>query len=125
MTVRTILIPLVLVLAACGTSSPQAAPAPSAAPKTVVLKETEYALDPKTLDLKPGAYVFHVQDDGKSIHDLHIIDSSGRQLAATKMVLVGGQSDDIQVSLKTGAYTMYCGVPTHRTKGMEGTISVK
>lgn len=114
---------------ACGGSSPTssgspptAAPSPTA--QTLTITETEFSLSPATLTLKPGSYSIHAENTGKFPHDLHIVDSGNTQVGATSAVLSPGGSSDFTVTLKSGTYTMYCAVDSHRERGMQGTITV-
>jgi plastocyanin len=56
-------------------------------------------------------------------HDVHIEDSSGKELGGTEVVQEG--ADSAEVELKPGTYTYFCSVPGHREAGMEGTLTVK
>jgi plastocyanin len=97
----------------------------SASGQNITIKETEFALDPKDLTLKPGSYVFTAESDGSFPHDLHIVDPSGQEVAATSAPLKPGDKAQVNVTLKAGSYTMYCGVDSHRARGMQGTITVQ
>ncbi len=116
-----------LAVAACGGNPAPAAPAatPVPTPVTMVIKESEFMLDPKDQTLKPGAFVFHASNVGKAPHDLHIIDSSGAEVAALTPVVMPGQEADLRVTLKAGTYTIFCGVGMHRQRGMEGKLTVQ
>ena len=112
---------------ACGGSpstATQATPTPAPTPQSVTVSETEFAFNPSTLNLKAGDYVFQVQDAGKAPHDLHIVDSTNQAVAGTTAVLQGGQASTFTATLKAGTYTMFCAVDGHRTRGMQGTITV-
>lgn len=56
-------------------------------------------------------------------HDVHIEDSSGKEIGGTEIVQEG--ADSAEVELKPGTYTYFCSVPGHRQAGMEGTLTVK
>jgi plastocyanin len=56
-------------------------------------------------------------------HDVHIEDSSGKEIGGTEVVSDGKAVAD--VDLKPGTYTFFCSVPGHREAGMEGTLTVK
>jgi plastocyanin len=56
-------------------------------------------------------------------HDVHIEDSSGKELGGTEVIQEG--ADSAEVELKPGTYTYFCSVPGHREAGMEGTLTVK
>lgn len=47
-----------------GSSSTASTPTPTPTPKTVSLTESEFKIDPGTLSLKPGTYIFQLQNGG-------------------------------------------------------------
>jgi plastocyanin len=103
-------------LAACGGgSSSGSAPAstPTPTPQTLTFRESEFKIDPSTLTLKPGTYVFQLQDAGSFPHDLHIAPKDGGTELASS------------TQMKAGEYVIWCGVGAHRSRGMEGTVTVK
>ena len=115
-------------LAACGGgsstgSAPASTPAPT--PQTLTFRESEFKIDPSTLTLKPGTYVFQLQDAGNFPHDLHIAPKAGGAELASSPQMKAGESSSFIVSLKAGDYVIWCGVDAHRSRGMEGTITVK
>ena len=128
---------LTLLVAACGgttDTSTSAAPAASAAsaaptaaptPPTVMFHMTEFKIDPQTVTLKPGDYVFQFADEGKFPHDFHIApQGSTTELAATTKPMKMGEMDSLKVTLAKGVYIFWCGVGKHRQQGMEGSITV-
>lgn len=88
------------------------------------MNETEFAITPATLSLKPGSYVFRAVNAGKFPHDLHVFDSSNQEVGATTKTLAPGDSADVQVTLKAGSYSFFCAVDSHKDRGMKGTITV-
>jgi plastocyanin len=56
-------------------------------------------------------------------HDVHVSDSSGKDLGGTDIIT--GSSTSATVNLKPGKYTFYCSVPGHEAAGMKGTLTVK
>jgi plastocyanin len=56
-------------------------------------------------------------------HDVVIEDSSGEEVAATK--LIGEGEDSTTAELEAGEFTFFCSVPGHREAGMEGVLSTK
>ena len=93
--------------------------------QTVEFKETEYTLAPATLTLKAGRYTFHVQNVGQFPHDLHVAASADGTEVGSSTVITAGQSASFSVTLRPGAYTLWCGVDAHRSLGMQGTITVQ
>ena len=115
-------------LAACGGgsssgSAPASTPAPT--PQTLTFRESEFKIDPSSLTLKPGTYVFQLQDAGNFPHDLHIAPKDGGAELASSPQMKAGETASFTVTLKAGEYVIWCAVDAHRTRGMEGTITVK
>jgi plastocyanin len=72
---------------------------------------------------KPGPVTIDFTNDSPLGHDVHIADSSGKDLGGTN-VITGG-STSATVDLKPGKYTFFCSVPGHEQAGMKGTLTVK
>lgn len=114
-------------LVACGSGSASTAttPAPTSKPLTVVkVTESEFAITPSTFTLTPGDYDFQVTSTGKFPHDLHIVDSTGRELGNTIGRLANGDLVHVRVTLDKGTYKAFCAVADHQAKGMTATITV-
>lgn len=127
-----------LLLAACGGSSSStssagasspaaaspAAASPAASGQTTTVDLRDFTLNPNTIALNgPGTYTFHVTNSGNAPHALAI---EGNGLADTKTAtLQNGGAADLQVTLKSGTYTIYCPVDSHEERGMKGTLTVK
>jgi plastocyanin len=122
----------VLLVAGCGSGAPaqsgqpaQASAAASPTPQSVALTETEFKIEPATLSLKSGSYVFTVTSQGKFPHDLHIApQGTTAEIGAVPIIKPGDPSQSLTVDLKAGVYTYWCGVGRHRANGMEGTLTV-
>jgi len=99
-------------------------PEGAATQKTVVIKESEFKLDPSNITLdKPGTYIFEAKNIGTTTHALEI---EGNGVEAETSLLDAGSSGKVKVELKKpGIYEMYCPVDGHRAEGMEGKITVK
>jgi uncharacterized cupredoxin-like copper-binding protein len=86
--------------------------------RTVVIKESEFKLDPSNVTLdKPGTYVFKARNIGNFPHALevedHGVEAETRQLNA-------GRSWKLKVDFKNpGTYEMYCPVDGHRDGGQD------
>jgi plastocyanin len=72
---------------------------------------------------KAGKDTINFTNSSPVPHDVHIEDSSGKELGGTEVISEG--ADSAEVELKPGTYTYFCSVPGHREAGMEGTLTVK
>lgn len=128
---------LALLLAGCGTdtpensgggtSSPTTAGPSSAAPNpgqstTLNVSETEFTIKLSKSAVKPGDYVFAISNDGSFPHNLAIAGPGvDNKISDT---FQGGNEGELAVTLQEGTYTLWCAVGTHRAQGMETTIKV-
>jgi uncharacterized cupredoxin-like copper-binding protein len=121
------LIPVGLLLAACGGSSNgnQGSAAGGAVVQTVQVSEKEFSLNPGTITLpKPGTYEFDVTNDGSITHAFTVEQSGGGDEAKTGDISPGSHKTVKFTFSAGGSYEMYCPVDGHKSQGMEGTISV-
>jgi uncharacterized cupredoxin-like copper-binding protein len=121
-----ILVPAVLVLAACGGNSnkPQAASTGTgAAMQTISLSEKEYSITPRSISIaKPGTYAFKVTNDGQIPHALEVQGHGAEQKTAE---IQPGASATLTVALTAkGSYEVFCPIDDHRGKGMQASLSV-
>jgi VCBS repeat-containing protein len=108
-----------------GGASPAASSSPAAASgQTTTVDLKDFTLNPSTITLNAaGTYTFHVTNSGNAPHALAI---EGNGLPDTKTAtLQNGGAADLQVTLKSGTYTIYCPVDSHEQRGMKGTLTVK
>ena len=96
-----------------------------ASTNVVQFKETEYTLAPSEIKLKAGTYTFRVQNVGQFPHDLHVATTADGTEMGGSAVVLAGQTNSFTITLRPGAYTMWCAVDAHRSLGMEGTITVQ
>jgi uncharacterized cupredoxin-like copper-binding protein len=80
---------------------------------TVQVKEVEYKITLSTHKVPHGVVTFVVKNAGRIAHNLTI--QQGGKHTAT---LGPGKTVKLTVTLKKGAYTLYCSVPGHRQLGM-------
>ena len=138
---------LLLGLAACGSdsksSSTTAAPAaaattPAAAATTpagaattaagagatgtaVAVKESEFKIELPQTSFAAGTYTFNITNSGQFKHNI-IVEGNGTKVQSD--TLAGGATGTLSIPLTPGTYDVYCGVPTHKSKGMDLTITV-
>jgi uncharacterized cupredoxin-like copper-binding protein len=126
-----LLLPVCLALAGCGggygsssgNSGATTAAAPAAAGHVVSLSETEYKISPSTVSVaKAGKVTFDVKNMGQITHAFEI---EGNGVESKTGSIAPGEAASITVTLsKNGKYEMYCPIPGHRDKGMEGTVQI-
>jgi uncharacterized cupredoxin-like copper-binding protein len=129
---------LILALAGCGgssgggTSTATTTTPPASTPsggggggsgKTVDVTLADFSI---TLaggnSLTPGAYTFHVTNNGATDHNL-TINGPGVSDQATP-TFGGGESKDLTVTLQNGTYEFFCSVPGHKEAGMDVNVTV-
>jgi plastocyanin len=81
------------------------------------------AFTSEKITAKAGKDTVNFTNSSPVPHDVHIEDSSGKELGGTEVIQEG--SNSAEVELKPGTYTFFCSVPGHRQAGMEGTLTVK
>ncbi|MEN3308338.1 MAG: hypothetical protein V7603_4540 [Micromonosporaceae bacterium] len=106
------------------TTPAQASPTP-AAPVKVTVDETEFKITLSQSSFRPGSYEFAVTNSGKFPHNV-VINGPGvdKQKIPAGTPLTAGQAGAGTVTLQSGSYEIYCGVPGHKAKGMDLTIQV-
>jgi PQQ system protein len=120
------LVPLGLLLAACGGSSgSEGSAAGGAVIQTIRISEKEYSLNPSTVTLpKPGTYEFDVTNDGSITHAFNVEESGGGDEAEAGDIDPGSHKTVKFTFSAGGSYEMYCPIDGHKTQGMAGTIMV-
>ena len=100
-----------------------AAPA-SASTSTTTVKatETDFHIALSKTSFKTGKYVFDAVNKGQTTHAL-MITGPGIKMAMTKDIQPG-QSATLAVTLKKGAYDVFCPIPGHKALGMNVNINV-
>ena len=107
--------------AAPTTSAPAAKPtAPDGAIKVSL---TDFAITPSTLTAKSGSVVFFVTNDGKTPHNLTILDATKKDVGHSAD-LGAGQAAVLTVTLAAGTYHIDCSLPGHESLGMSGSLVV-
>jgi uncharacterized cupredoxin-like copper-binding protein len=90
--------------------------------KTITVKEKEYRLILSTRKSTAGPTRFIVKNTGKLAHAFAIA-GPGLKTKRTKTIKPGA-SATLSVTLKSGAYTVWCPMPGHAALGMKATITV-
>jgi uncharacterized cupredoxin-like copper-binding protein len=125
-----LLVGVVLAATGCGGSSSgessprtESSTATAAAGATFTIRETEFRLDPATVDVRSaGTVVLRAVNRGKVMHALGI---EGHGVDAETAEIGPGESATLRVDLtKSGRYELYCPVDGHKQQGMEGELVV-
>jgi uncharacterized cupredoxin-like copper-binding protein len=126
------LVGITVLLAGCGSDSTttttgtpaENTPTVAKAAKQVVVRETEFRLDPARADGgSEGLVSIRIVNDGKVAHALAVDGPNG--LVELDGRVEPGASATLEADLdQPGTYTMYCPLDGHRAKGMSGTITV-
>jgi uncharacterized cupredoxin-like copper-binding protein len=108
-----------------GTASTSAATStsPSAGSQALSVGETEFKLNPGTLQVsKPGTVKITVANNGTTVHALEVEGPGGE--AKTGDIQPGARKTLTVRLNKAGSFEMYCPVDGHRKLGMAGTVTV-
>ena len=110
--------------AAESTTSGAESTAAAGAGETVEVSETDFALDPSEVSVKPGTVTFDVSNDGEATHNLEVEGPDGEEELSSD--LQPGDAGELTVDLtEPGTYEMYCPVDGHKEMGMTGEITVE
>ncbi|MFJ3202134.1 copper-binding protein [Streptomyces sp. NPDC086989] len=132
---------LAVLLAACGgggyggagngpaaTPTPPAAPAAPVTPAPAAPASTRVTADLSDFHIAlsrtaftPGPYTFALRNTGHHEHALEIEGPGGEQRSKT---LAPGENGTLDITLKEGAYELYCPVDGHKDLGMKTQITV-
>jgi plastocyanin len=82
---------------------------------------TEFAFQPSTVTAASGTITITMHNNGQFPHNLQF---DGQAAPIVPDNLTAGQSATATVTLAPGTYTFFCPVPTHRDRGMVGTLTV-
>ena len=89
---------------------------------TLTAVETDFGISLDAETLTAGEYEIEVRNEGGAGHDLRI-GQDGEDLARTA-VIDPGASETLTVTLEPGEYVFYCSISTHRSMGMELSVTV-
>ena len=107
--------------ASSGAAVASAGPA-SAGATTVKATETDFHIALSKTAFKAGRYAFDAVNKGHTTHAL-MITGPGIKMDMTKDI-GPGKSATLAVTLKNGAYDIYCPIPGHKALGMNVNINV-
>ena len=132
---------LLALLAACGGA--EAEPGGGAEPArptdgVLVVRPFEWRFEPSAIELKQGEPVrIEFENGGRSIHNLKIDGLEAADVHSQSTGAIKGEEGQLFVGAAkgdagaleftpqaTGTFTYYCGIPRHRSLGMEGTLTV-
>ena len=113
---------LVAVLAACGGTSPSAAPATPLPSGMIAVEAREYAFEPGAISAPAGTVTFSVRNAGVQEHQFEIY--SGETRVDGIASIGAGATKDLSVGLTAGEYTLICKLNGHDQIGMKGTLTV-
>jgi plastocyanin len=117
-----VLLPLSLLLAACGGSSSTSVGG-GQVQQTIQISEKEYSLTPSTVRIaKTGTYELEATNNGTIAHALEL---DGLGVKAKTGNIQPGATATLRVTLANdGSYELYCPIDGHRAQGMRATVTV-
>jgi len=97
-------------------SGAQQQPATAAA-REITVSGSEFKFSPSTIEVKKGEKIKLIfKNEGGIIHNLNI-----DELGVATKTTAGGGTDTVEFTAdKTGTFTYYCNIGSHRASGMEG-----
>jgi uncharacterized cupredoxin-like copper-binding protein len=104
---------------AAGLAGPAGA---SSKPTPVKATETDFHIKLSKHSFSPGKYTFVAVNKGEVTHNLEITGPGLSKLLSKN--LEPGQSTKLTVTLKKGAYDIFCQIPGHKALGMNVNIKV-
>ena len=119
---RTITIAAIVGVALLGAALAGVVAHASASAKTITVKEKEYSLILSTRKGAVGPTRFVVKNTGKLAHAFAIA-GPGVKTKKTKTIKPGA-SATLNVTLRSGTYTVWCPMPGHAALGMKATVTV-
>lgn len=100
----------------------QANTATSGSSKNFTVTATDYSFSPSQLSLKKGDSVtVTLVNNGKFPHNLMASDLG----VSSKTIAAGEKTDFTFTADKAGTFSFYCGVDSHKDKGMVGSFVVE
>jgi hypothetical protein len=92
----------------------------SASKTTIRVTEREFKIGLSASRAPSGPVRFEIRNTGKLAHALSI---SGAGVKAKTKLIQPGKTGVLLVTLKRGAYSLWCPVPGHAAQGMKATLT--
>jgi plastocyanin len=93
----------------------------SASKTTIRVTEREYKIGLSTTHAAAGPVRFEIKNTGKLAHALSI---AGTGVKTRTKLIQPGKTGVLLVTLKSGAYSIWCPVPGHAALGMKAKVTV-
>lgn len=90
--------------------------------REITVVGTEFRYNPASISVKTGEKVkILFKNNGKASHNLVV-----ERLGISTKTIGSGQTDVLEFTAPiTGTYALFCSLPGHRAKGMEGNLKVE
>ena len=93
----------------------------SASKTTIRVTEREFKIGLSTTHAPAGPVRFEIKNTGKLAHALAI---SGAGVKTKTKLIQPGKTGVLLITLKQGAYSIWCPIPGHAAQGMKATVTV-
>lgn len=111
-------------VAAAGVLAAAALAFAGATVQSVRIVAREFAFEPKEITVRPGDVVFAVHNAGAIEHNF-LVDDAAKKTVARIAVISPGGSEEVRLSVRPGAYAIYCDLPGHKEAGMTAVLRVR
>ncbi len=85
----------------------------------------EYSFTLSRPEVPAGPVIVEFDNAGEDSHNLHLDPGSAEPEAGAFPATAAGGRMQQRLTLRAGAYTLFCSLPTHRALGMEATLRVR
>lgn len=103
-----------------GASTGSGSTTPSNATAVIV---KDFKIEPADVKVQGKTVSLAVTNQGPTVHNVTIRDTSGTVIVATKD-LKTGESETISATLAPGSYVLFCSLAGHESLGTKGTLEV-
>jgi plastocyanin len=102
-------------------------PAPSEPPSVphVQVSAVEYSFSLSRTTVPAGKVVLEFVNDGQDEHNLNVGAPEEGSPIGSFPSMPSKAVADLQLEMRPGAYTLFCSLPTHESKGMKATLTVE